>query len=79
MFSGWIKKIKNWGIGAVIDGLDNIEKPLGDHIQNSIDEFRKLDGHGLAKMVIDQIQSLLRAYFKLPSKENTPPNLIRKL
>lgn len=63
----WIlAKIKNYGMAKAIDALDNIERPLGIRIQNSIDEFRKLDGYGVAVMMVDEIQSLLRSYFKIP-------------
>lgn len=66
---GWIlTKIKNYGIAKAIDALDNIERPLGVRIQNSIDEFRKLDGYGVAVMMVDEIQLLLRSYFKILPK-----------
>lgn len=67
---GWIlTKIKNYGMAKAIDALDNIERPLGVRIQNSIDEFRKLDGYGVAVIMIDEIQSLLRAYFRIPPSQ----------
>ena len=66
-----ISKIKNWGIGAAIEALDNLEQPLGDKIQSSIDEFRKLDGHGVAILLVDEAQEILRAYFGLKPKEKT--------
>lgn len=68
---GWLlTKIKNYGIKAAIQSLDNIEQPLGKKIQDSIDEFRKLDGYGVSKMMVDEIQDLLYAYFKI-----TPPEV----
>lgn len=74
----WIlDKIKNWGIGAAVEALDNLEKPLGEKIQSSIDEFRKLDGYGVAKMIIDEVQELLRDYFKLPPKEEEKPKIFK--
>ncbi len=60
--------IKNWGIGHAIQALDNIEPVLGTKIQNSLADFHKLDGQGVAKLMIDEIQTLLYAYFKI-----TPP------
>lgn len=60
-----LNKIKTIGVGAAINALDNLEKPLGDRFQASIDEFRKLDGHGAAILIIDQVQDFLRAYFKI--------------
>jgi len=64
---GWIlSKLKNYGVAKAIDALDNIEKPLGDKINSSIKQFNELDGYGIAVLVIDEIQGLLRAYFKIP-------------
>ena len=63
--------VKRWGVGKAIDALDNIEEPLGKKIQDSIDEFRKLDGRGIAKMMVDEVQSLLRSYFKIELPDKT--------
>jgi len=74
-----INKIKVWGIGAAVEALDRLEQPLGDKIQDSIDEFRKLDGHGVAILLVDQAQEMLRAYFNLPKPEKKEQlNLIKK-
>jgi len=72
MFNWIVSKIKNFGVGHAIDALDNIEKPLGDRIDASLKEFNKLDAYGVAKMMIDEIQDLLRAYFKIPKPEDRP-------
>lgn len=77
MFNSWIQKIKNWGVGAAIDALDAAEGPLGDRIQGSIDEFRKLDGHGVAILLVDEIQSFLREFFKLPAKPKAPSSVLK--
>ena len=69
MFSWIVSKVKNYGVGHAIQALDNIEVPLGNKIQTSIDEFRKLDGYGIAKMMIDEIQGLLYSYFKIKPPE----------
>lgn len=69
MFKWIFNKIKTYGVGAAIEALDNLERPLGEKIDASIKEFNKLDGYGIAKMVIDWIQELLRAYFKLPETQ----------
>lgn len=66
MFTWIASKIKNFGVNKAIEALDNIEKPLGERIDASIKKFNELDGYGIAKMVIDEIQDLLRAYFKIP-------------
>ena len=64
-----LSKIKNYGVGHAITALDNLEKPLGDKINSSIKQFSELDGYGIAVLVIDQVQELLRSYFKIPPSE----------
>ena len=66
MFGWIISKIKNFGVEKAIEALDNLEKPLGDRLDESIKKFSELDGHGAAILIIDEVQELLRAYFKIP-------------
>lgn len=66
MFSKWFSKLKNFGVEKAINALDNVEKPLGDKIEVIRYQFEKLDSYGIAKLIIDQVQDVLRAYFKLP-------------
>lgn len=61
-----ITKIKNWGIGHAVDSLDNLEQPLGDKIEAQLAKIRELDGRGLAKWIVDEVQDWLRLYFQLP-------------
>jgi hypothetical protein len=68
-----ISKIKNFGVKAAVQALDNLEKPLGDKINSSIKQFAELDGYGVAKLVIDEIQQMLYAYFGI-----TPPPEIKQ-
>ncbi len=72
MFSWIATKIKNFGVAKAINALDNLEGPLGDRITNSIQEFQKLDGYGIAVLMIDEVQDLLRAYFKIPPPQKEP-------
>lgn len=65
-----ISKIKTYGVRAAISALDNIEKPLGAKINSSIKEFAQLDGYGVAKLTIDEIQFLLYAYFQIQPPED---------
>ncbi len=65
MFTWIINKIKVYGVAKAIDALDNLEKPLGDRITLSIQKFNELDGYGIAVLMIDEVQSLLRSYFKI--------------
>lgn len=70
MFKKWLDRIKNWGVKHAIDALDNLEKPLGAKIQGSLDEIHKLDGYGLAKWIVDEVQEWLRIYFNLPTNDD---------
>lgn len=67
-----INKIKNFGVAKAIDALDNLEKPLGDRIKASMDQFQQLDAYGIAKMMIDEVQDLARDYFKIPAPAKQP-------
>ena len=69
--------LKNWGAKHAIAALDNIEAPLGKKIQDSIDEFRKLDGYGVAKLLIDEVQSLLYSYFKITPPDDKKANVLK--
>jgi len=71
MFTWIVAKFKNFGVGQAIAALDNLEKPLGDKLQSSIKEFSELDGHGAAILIIDEVQTFLRAYFHIPEPTNT--------
>lgn len=66
MFSGLWNKIKNFGVGKAIEALDNIEKPLGDKIEEKKKMLQLLDSQGLAKWIVDEVQFWLRSYFKVP-------------
>ena len=61
-----VDKVKNFGVGAAINALDNIEKPLGDRIEQIREQFVQLSSYGMAKMLVDNVQDLLRKYFKIP-------------
>lgn len=66
MFSGLWQKIKNFGVGKAIDALDNIEKPLGDKIEDKKKILQLMDSQALAKWIVDEVQFWLREYFKVP-------------
>lgn len=65
----FFSKIKNYGVGKTIDALDNLEGPLGEWFDKSIKEFSELNGKGAAILIIDQVQFMMRAYFKIPQPE----------
>lgn len=71
MFTWIFTKFKNFGVSKAIAALDNLEVPLGQKIDASIKEFGQLNGYGISVMVIDELQDLLRAYFKIeaPKKQ----------
>ena len=69
MFKWITDKIKTYGVSHAVDALDRLEKPLGDRIEASMEKFNELDPHGLAKIMIDEVQSLLRAYFGIKDPE----------
>lgn len=67
MLSGLWQKIKNFGVGKAIDALDNLEKPLGDKLEDQRKKLEQLDSYGLSKWIVDEVQEWLRAYFKIPA------------
>ena len=78
MFSWVINKLKSFGVRAAVEGLDNLKAPLGDQIQKSIDEFGKLDGRGVAILVVDEAKLYLYSYFGIKPAEKEPVSLIKK-
>lgn len=69
MLSGIWQKIKNFGVGKAIDALDNLEKPLGDKLEDQRKKLEQLDSYGLSKWIVDEVQKWLRAYFKIPEPQ----------
>lgn len=65
MFLRWIQKIKNFGVGKAIDALDNLEKPLGDRIEEQKKKISAMDSYALATWIVDEVQVWLRDYFKI--------------
>lgn len=68
-----ITKLKAFGIKAAIQALSNIERPLGEKINSGIKQFAELDGYGVARLVIGEIQQMLYAYFNIP----VPPEILQ--
>lgn len=65
MFSGLWQKIKNFGVGKAIDALDNLEKPLGDRIEEQKQKINSLNSQQLSKWIVDEVQKWLRIYFNI--------------
>lgn len=57
--------IKRYGIGSAIDAMDNLEKPLGDQIENEKKKIAAMDSQALAKWIVDKVQDGLRKWFKI--------------
>lgn len=68
MWKSLLLKIKNYGVSKAIDALDNLEQPLGERLELLRKQIEELDSQGFAKLLIDEIQTLLRQYFKIPEK-----------
>lgn len=68
MIKNFFNKIKNFGVGKAINALDNIEKPLGDKIEEQRQKIASMNSYELSTWIVDQVQWWLRAYFKIPVK-----------
>lgn len=62
IFKKITEKIKNLGVGAAINSLDNFEAPLADLIEEKKKEFNSMSSEQQSKWIIDKIQQALRVY-----------------
>lgn len=62
IFKKITEKIKNLGVGAAINSLDNLEAPLADLIEEKKKEFNSMSSEQQSKWIIDKIQQALRVY-----------------
>lgn len=69
MIKNFFNKIKNFGVGKAINALDNIEKPLGDKIEEQRQKIASMNSYELSTWIVDQVQWWLRAYFDIPQPE----------
>lgn len=69
MFSWILKRIRNFGVIHAIESLDDLQQPLANHFNASIQKFSELDGNGLSFMVIAELKSFLCHYFDVQLPE----------
>jgi len=62
IFKKIAEKIKNFGVGAAINSLDNFEAPLADLIEEKKKEFNSMSSKEQATWIIDKIQTALKIY-----------------